>query len=73
MTHDEKRLWLIKYLLKENPEYAGIGIPYDDDSQWHLLRSLMNVRPAVPAGIEDRSIIISDIGEALSAVMDGGI
>ena len=56
MNHEEKRLWLIKYLLSENPEYAGIGIPYDDGSQRRLLRSLMNVRPAVPAGDDFLSV-----------------
>lgn len=50
MTHDERRLWLIKYLLDEDSSYKDIVIPRDEDGQWKLLRSLMNVRPAAPVG-----------------------
>ena len=46
MNHDEKRVWLIRYLLDENAEYKDIRIPYEADGQWRLLRSLMNIRPA---------------------------
>ncbi len=49
MTHDEERVWLIRYLLDENPEYAGITIPDDNRNQWNLLRSLMNIREVRPA------------------------
>ena len=50
MTHDERRLWLIKYLLDEDSSYKDIDIPRDEDGQWRLLRSLMNVKPAAPVG-----------------------
>lgn len=50
MTHDEARIWLIEYLMRENSSYAGMTIPFDSSSQWRLLRSLMNVRPAGPIG-----------------------
>ena len=46
MNHDEERVWLTRYLLKESTEYKDIRIPTDANEQWHLLRSLMNVRPA---------------------------
>lgn len=46
MTHDERRLWLIRCLLDEDPLYKDITIPEDGEDQWRLLRSLMNVRPA---------------------------
>lgn len=44
MTHDEERLFLINYLLKEREDYKGIRIPADENEQFRLLRSLMNVR-----------------------------
>ncbi len=44
MNHDQKRIELIKYLINENPQYCGMKIPEDTDSQKRLLRSLMNVR-----------------------------
>ncbi len=59
MTHDEERVWLIRYLLDENAEYKDIRIPSDARDQWRLLRSLMNVRPA------------ESIGEDFLPVQDG--
>lgn len=56
MTHDEMRLWLIDYLVNENDGYNGIHIPEDCNGQWRLLRSLMNVRPALPIGEEFLSV-----------------
>lgn len=56
MTHDEMRLWLIDYLVNENDGYNGIHIPEDCNGQWMLLRSLMNVRPALPIGEEFLSV-----------------
>ena len=56
MNHDEKRVWLIRYLLDENTEYKDIRIPSDASEQWRLLRSLMNVRPAEPVGEDYLSI-----------------
>ena len=52
MTHDEMRKWLIEYLLSERKEYESIAIPDDRISQWKFLRSLMNIRPAVPISSE---------------------
>ena len=52
MTHDEERVWLIRYLIAERPDHAGIRIPEDSQLQWRLLRSLMNIRPPKPAGDE---------------------
>lgn len=58
MTHDEKRLWLTEYLLGESEEYRSIGVPDDPSLQWRLLRSLMNVRPAMP--VSDEFIAVQD-------------
>ena len=49
MTQRERREFLIQYLLEENPKYENIKIPQSDDEQKYLLRSLVNVRPPLPA------------------------
>ena len=52
MKQKDRRVFLIEYLLKENPAYRGVHIPDDEDEQKYLLRSLMNVRPPEPADEE---------------------
>ena len=52
MTQDERRLFLIEYLLAERSRHKDIKIPADSGEQWHLLRALLNVRPAAPSGEE---------------------
>ncbi|MBR6050223.1 MAG: protein-ADP-ribose hydrolase, partial [Clostridia bacterium] len=54
MTHAEKRSYLIKTLLAEQPRYGTVGIPADEKGQKDLLRSLMNVR--LPAPVSDEYI-----------------
>ena len=49
MTQTERRRFLIQYLLKENPRYDGVEIPNSEAEQKRLLRSLVNVREAIPA------------------------
>ena len=44
MNQNEKRLFLIQSLLKEQPQYRDMGIPADTNSQRQLLRGLMNIR-----------------------------
>lgn len=48
MIQTERRVYLIKELLKEQPGYAGLEIPEDEASQKRLLRSLFNVRMPRP-------------------------
>ncbi len=48
MDQDEKRLWLIKYLLGENIHYKNTQIPDDVSEQKDMLRALMNVRMPIP-------------------------
>ena len=49
MTQEERRKWLIRALIDEQPErYAGLGIPEDSWKQQRLLRALMNLRPPMP-------------------------
>lgn len=52
MTQDEKRIFLIKELLKEQPPYSGVEIPQDEREQKILLRSLFNIRMPIPANEE---------------------
>ncbi len=52
MTHSEKRLYLIKELLSELPQYRNMEIPDDTEEQKRLLRSLMNIRAPRPIGKE---------------------
>ena len=44
MNQSEKRQFLIRSLLKEQPQYRDMGIPADTNSQRQLLRGLMNIR-----------------------------
>lgn len=44
MTQKEKRIYLIRELLKEQPRYRDIEIPENEQEQKRLLRSLFNVR-----------------------------
>lgn len=52
MTHDQKRIYLIRQLLAEKPEYEKIPIPAQEKEQKDLLRSLMNVRMPKPVSQE---------------------
>ena len=49
MNRQERCLWLIQELLKEMPQYRYDVFPFTADRRWRLLRSLMNVRPPMPA------------------------
>ena len=44
MNQSEKRLFLIRSLLKEKPEYRDLRIPAEPESKRQLLRGLMNIR-----------------------------
>ena len=50
MTQQERRIYLIGELLKEQPKYRDIEIPQNEQDQKRLLRSQMNVRPPYPIG-----------------------
>lgn len=52
MTQDERLDDLLRYLLNERKEYADIHVPDSISEKRCLLRSLMNVRPPVPASAE---------------------
>ena len=44
MNQSERRIVLIRVLLKEHPDYRDMGIPADANSQRQLLRALLNIR-----------------------------
>ena len=52
MNQQERCLWLIRALMEELPQYGDAPIPALPDRRWRLLRSLMNVRPPLPASDE---------------------
>ena len=58
MNQSEKRLFLIRRLLKEQPRYSSMQIPTDTDEQKSMLRSLMNIR--VPDVIDEEFLSVQD-------------
>ena len=52
MTQEDRRIWLIRALQQQMPEYAHEPIPNTAEGQWRLLRGLFNVRPPMPASEE---------------------
>lgn len=52
MTQTEKRIYLIKSLLAEQPRYEDMPIPSSIQEQKNLLRSLFNIRPPKPISNE---------------------
>ena len=52
VTQEQRADFLIRWLLNERKEYKEIQIPVDLTEKRQLLRSLMNVRPPVPADNE---------------------
>lgn len=58
MNEDERRIYLIKYLLNENNKYENYEIPNDITQQQKMLRALMNVRE--PNKISDEFLLVQD-------------
>ena len=52
MNQEERCLWLIQTLLNEMPQYKDTPIPQLPGRRWQMLRSLMNIRPPMPASGE---------------------
>lgn len=49
MNQTDRRIFLIKALLHEQPEFAGTALPANERDQKDLLRSLFNIRRPLPA------------------------
>lgn len=58
MTQPERRIYLIKELLAERPEYSNLKIPAEEHEQEELLRSLFNIR--MPGNISDEFLAAQD-------------
>lgn len=58
MTQKERRIYLIKELLREQPRHTAIGIPADEQEQKNLLRSLFNIR--MPAAVTSEFLEMQD-------------
>ena len=58
MTQNERRLFLIKALLNEQPGYRNMEIPDNQSEQKRLLRSLFNVR--MPSPISEDFLKVQD-------------
>lgn len=52
MNQTERRIFLIRELLSEQPKYADMQIPANADEQKRLLRSLFNIRMPEPVSEE---------------------
>lgn len=52
MTQAEKRIYLIKQLLAEQPQHRENKIPEKESEQKRLLRSLLNIRPPKATGAD---------------------
>ncbi|MGN0457788.1 MAG: protein-ADP-ribose hydrolase [Eubacterium sp.] len=66
MEQNEKLIWLIKYLLNENPMYSKVEIPNSTDEQFKLYRSLVNVRMPEPISEEYLSVEDEFLQEEIS-------
>ncbi len=58
MTQTEKRIYLIKALLREQPGFANLNIPASEQGQKNLLRSLFNIR--MPISVSDDFLEVQD-------------
>lgn len=67
VTHSEKLLYLVKYLLAEDSRYKNISIPEDEKARFDLFRSLVNVRPPKPADNEFLQVQDEFLREEISA------
>ena len=52
VTQEQRADFLIRWLLNEREEYENLEIPVSSAEKRRLLRSLMNVRPPIPASSE---------------------
>ena len=67
MNQSERRTILIQVLLKEHPEYQGLRIPADADTQWQLLRGLLNIREPRRIGTDFLQIQDAYLQEEIAA------
>ena len=66
MDQQERRLYLINELVKEDPRLGKVEIPQAPEAQKRVLRSLMNIRPPRPAGEDFLRVQDEYLQEALA-------
>ena len=67
MNQSERRMSLIRVLLKEHPEYQELRIPADADTQRQLLRGLLNIREPRRIGTDFLQIQDAYLQEEIAA------
>lgn len=67
MNQSERRQILIRVLLNEHPEYQGLRIPTDADTQRQLLRGLLNIREPQRIGADFLQIQDEYLQEEIAA------
>jgi O-acetyl-ADP-ribose deacetylase (regulator of RNase III) len=74
MTQDERRIYLIQKLLAEIGHDKDTELPAERDDQWQLLRSLMNVRPAIPISDDFKAVQDKYLSELITerGIVDAG-
>lgn len=75
MTQTERRLFLIKELLHEQPRYRDMDIPVNIQDQKDLLRSLLNVRMPQPVSeeflkVQDEYLQTETAGKGITDMAD---
>lgn len=58
MDQTERRIFLIRALLREEPRYRNVKVPADEKEQKDLLRSLMNVR--MPRAVSEEFLTVQN-------------
>ena len=66
MDQQQRREFLLRFLLGENKRYEGRAIPQGPENQRKLLRALMNLRPPKPVPEEVLAVQDAYLKERLS-------
>ncbi len=67
MTQNERRLFLLKTLQEETPQFCSLQLPADPAGQKKLLRSFLNIRPPRPVGKDFLAIQDAYLQEEIAA------
>jgi O-acetyl-ADP-ribose deacetylase (regulator of RNase III) len=75
MNQEERRRYLIRELLREQPRYRGMEIPADAQEQRQVLRALLNIRMPKPIsqeflGIQDEYLQGELAGKGITDIAD---
>ena len=71
MTHNEKLIHLVQWLINEKPQYSDILIPTNIAEQKKLLRSLLNVRSPMKISSEFLAVQDEYLREEIVSDYDG--